>query len=525
ERFGILTLFIWIVVLSSLRTWIEAKLLGYAYQEISFQYLFAQIHIACFFVAAYVGGVLILKYFSKQKLAKVANLSALGFIMVLIPPFLDLFTNPNPTPYTYGSPIVIGRFIVSFFTQSSVGPSESLFQGGTGIIFELAGILTATSLYVLLRTKSIVRTVFNAVCFFLLFILIGSPFLILLRGTAGQLIHPLFIVRYIVVSSVLLLLLLKVTKKGLLTSFLKSSRLLTTSHFALMSLIGIFVAGHLGQVGFAKFEIQNIVGDPTFWQIFTGNIGTFFLSIITIIFIWQYAVMINHVYDVRIDSVDNKKRLIPSGIMKSGQVKKISLVYAIIALVLGVSLGIWPFILVVLGLFFGTIYSVPPFRIRDRVVSTAILGAGSTIAFFLGYMTPGYVKMMHGEFAGRIMRTYPEMTMESIYIGIIIFVALTIGPLIKDYKDYKGDKKAGVRNIYTIYGLKKGVNITSMLLPIPFLCLLLLFHNPVDIVVLIAAGGLAGFSFKKFKDTRLVFAIYFPVIIYCLLRWFQIINL
>jgi 4-hydroxybenzoate polyprenyltransferase len=223
--------------------------------------------------------------------------------------------------------------------------------------------------------------------------------------------------------------------------------------------------------------------------------------------------MINHVYDVTIDKLDNKDRLIPKGMMTRRQVKEIAIIYALISLGLGSVLGVYSFLLVIVGLFFGTIYSVPPLRLRDGVFSTVIIGIGSSIAYFLGYITPAYIKVMHGELAGQVMRTCPEFTTDSIVIGILIFIALTVGSLIKDYKDYEGDKKAGVKNLFTIYGLEKGVNITSFLLPVPFFCLLLLFHSLVDIIIIFPLGLLAGILFKIFRNTKLVFAIYFPLII------------
>jgi 4-hydroxybenzoate polyprenyltransferase len=292
----------------------------------------------------------------------------------------------------------------------------------------------------------------------------------------------------------------------------------------LMTAIGILISGHLYRIGTIQLDVFSLFSEPLFFQIFTGNIAMFLLSLLTIAFIWQYAVMINHVYDSSIDKMDNADRLIPSGLMNSNQVKKIAIVDAFVALGLGFIIGPWSFLLVIIGLFFGTIYSVPPIRIRDSIFSTTIIGIGSTIAFLLGYYAPSFVKVMYGENAGNIMRIYPDLTMESAIIGFLIFIALTIGPLIKDYKDYEGDKKAGVKNLFTIYGLEKGVTITSILLPIPFLCLLLLFHNVIDIIILIPAGILAGISFKKLKDTRIVFGIYFPVILYCLLRWLEIIS-
>jgi homogentisate phytyltransferase/homogentisate geranylgeranyltransferase len=523
ERFGILSIFIWIFILSVTRMYTEAQLLGYAYKDITAEYLFAQLHITCFFITVYIGGVLILKYFTKQKLAKVANLAALGFIMVIVPPFIDILMEANPTPYTYGSPLWFVEIFQSFFNQSGQAVSESLFEGGAGIIFELLGILIATSAYVLIRTKSLVKTFLNAVSFLLLFIIIGSPFLILLRNTAGQIIHPLFIFRYIAISIVFLLILLWVCNKNLFKSFIKSSRLTTTAHFALMVIIGVLIAGHLQRVEFIEMNLFKI--DSIFFQIFSGNIGTFFLSIVIIVFVWQYAVMINHVYDINIDRLNNLERVLPKNMLTRKQVKKIAIVYSLIAVGLSATLGIYTFLLVIIGLFFGTIYSVPPIRLRDGIFSTTIIGIGSAIAFFIGYVTPGYVKVMHGEMAGGIVRTYPEFTPDALVIGLIIFVALTIGPLIKDYKDYEGDNKAGVKNLFTIYGLEKGVTITSILLPVPFLLLLLLFNNLIDIFIIFPLGILSGLLFKFFRKTAYVFVIYFPLIVYCLLRWFEIIQL
>jgi len=536
RRFGILTLFLWVVFLSAARMWIEALLLDYPYKEISYDYFFVHAHLTCFFVTSFIAGLLILKFFSKQKLSKVANLTALGFTLVLLPPFIDLFILKNPSSYTYGSPDWIPN-LFKFFTFQLEEGFSAFYEGGEGIIYELFMIMIAACLYVFIKTKSIIRSFLNGLSLFLLFIFIGSPQLILLRPITGQLIHPLFILRYLILSIILLLILLFMIRKELLKSFVKSSRLLTTSHFAFMTIIGIIISGHILARGSSTIMISDLYNlflvfirqmNPveiySFAKLFIGNIGTFGISVFSIIFVWQYSVMINHVYDIEIDNIDNKNRLIPKKLLSKIQVREIAVVYAIVAIGLSVLLGVWSFLLVVFGIFLGTIYSVGPIRLRDTAFSTLIIGAGSMIAFFIGYVTPGYIQVMHGENAGKIIYTYPEITMQALFIGLIIFICLSIGPLAKDYKDYKGDKKAGVKNLFTAYGVKKGVMIVSILLPITFFSLLLLFNSLVDIIILVPIGILTGILFYRFKKTELIFALYFPVIIYCLLRWFEIIR-
>ena len=62
KRFNILTLFIWIFILSAVRMWTEAVLFNYPYQELSFNYIFTQLHIISFYFTVFLGGILIINY-------------------------------------------------------------------------------------------------------------------------------------------------------------------------------------------------------------------------------------------------------------------------------------------------------------------------------------------------------------------------------------------------------------------------------------------------------------------------------
>jgi len=517
ERFTLITMFIWIFILSAIRMWMEAVLFNYPYQELTFEYFFNHAHIISFYFTVFIGGILIVTFFSKQKLAKVANLSAIGFVMILLPPLIDTFILNNQNPYYY---IHSDRFldsILTFFTSQ-------IEFGGWGLFLELVAIIFVTSLYVFIRTKSLKKTFMNFIVFYFFISIVSTPdlnpiiYFLQSSDYATGLIQPVLILRYLLISTILLILLLKITKKDLLSSFIKSSRFTTTAHFTLMAIIGILIAGHIQIDIFFNINILN----PIVAGIHAGNIGTLGICLFSIIFYWQYAVMINHVYDVDIDILDNKERLIPKKMMTAHQIKKIAIIYAILSIGLAALLGIYSLLLVILVIFFATIYSVPPLRIRNSIFSTAIIGIGSSLAYFIGYVTPTYMKEMHGELAGSMIRNYPEITTDSIIIGILIFITLSVGSLIKDYKDYEGDKKAGVKNIFTIYGKEKGVAIVSILLPISFISPLLLFHSIYDYLIFIPLGIISGITFKIYKKTQIVFALYIPIIIYCLLRWFEI---
>jgi homogentisate phytyltransferase/homogentisate geranylgeranyltransferase len=277
-----------------------------------------------------------------------------------------------------------------------------------------------------------------------------------------------------------------------------------------MTLIGIIIAGHL------YIDVMDISS-----PFHAGNIGMLGISLFTIIFLWQYAVMINHVYDVEIDRITNKERLLPQGLLSRERVEKIAVIYALVAVGLSFMLGLPILIIALISLLLGTIYSVPPLRLRASVFGTTIIGLGSMIAFFLGYLTPHYEYEIL-PVAIEVVKAFPSVTLEAIGLGLLVFINLSIGPLVTDLKDYEGDRKSGVKSIYTIFGVEKGVFIVSVLLFFAFLSPLILFHKLYDLFIFVPLAVVVTIAFNKYKNQMLVFSLYFPVIIYSLLRWINI---
>jgi len=82
KRFDVLTLFLWILFLSTVRMWTEAAIFNYPYKEISYKYFFSHLHIICFYFTVFIVGVLIIKIFSNEKIVKIANLT--GFFCIFL---------------------------------------------------------------------------------------------------------------------------------------------------------------------------------------------------------------------------------------------------------------------------------------------------------------------------------------------------------------------------------------------------------------------------------------------------------
>ncbi|MBS3817240.1 MAG: UbiA prenyltransferase family protein, partial [Candidatus Thermoplasmatota archaeon] len=98
----------------------------------------------------------------------------------------------------------------------------------------------------------------------------------------------------------------------------------------------------------------------------------------------------------------------------------------------------------------------------------------------------------------------------------------SISPLINAVSDYEGDKKAGVRNLYTIYGFEKGKKMVSILIVILFLTPLLIFHSLVEIIFLLVLSLISAFIFYRYEKYKVVLGLYFIVLIYILIRFLRI---
>ncbi|HEC81767.1 MAG TPA: hypothetical protein ENI42_05020, partial [Thermoplasmatales archaeon] len=507
ERFSVLTVFLWVLMLAVIRMWTEAYLFSYPYAEINYGFIFNYVHIISFYFAVFLAGVLIVETFSRERITKVVNLSAWGFVIILLPPFLDKFIFHT---HSYRYIASIEQFIegfTSFFLKLGN-------VGGYGLFIELVTILVLSSVYVYVKTRSTPRALLNFATLYVFVLLIGTPNinpLIAQWSKSGRLVQPILFLQFLTISILILFLILKVSRKGFVSKFIRTSRPLTTLHFVFMALIGVFVAGHL------NLDVTNFL-EPSQ----AGNIGMLGISLFLMVFLWQYAVMLNHVYDLEIDKISNRDRLLPSGLLTPKQAKQIATVYGIVALGLASMLNLQIFLLSVLAIILGFLYSAPPVRLRNSLFGTTIIGVGSLIGFLIGYFTPSYT--MHGTVPPfEFVKTTPSLTPEAFGVGVLIAVVLSIGPLVTDLKDYEGDKKAGVKSIYTVYGKKKGVNIASALLFIAFLSPALLFHNMVlDFIVFTVFGLLAVLLFKKYSVVYGVFLLYFPVLIYCLVRWLHL---
>jgi chlorophyll synthase len=188
----------------------------------------------------------------------------------------------------------------------------------------------------------------------------------------------------------------------------------------------------------------------------------------------------------------------------------LSFIFGLLALLLAVSLSAAAVGLTVLALASSWAYSAPPLRLRRRLFSTVFIGWGSVTAFFIGYF-------------GRTPLGQLSLDRRTLLLATVIFFALSLGALVKDLKDYEGDRRAGVRNFFTVFGIAKGTRIVSLMLGMSLLTPLLLFHEVRDVIIFGCLAVLSSWLFYRRGKGELSQLGYGAAVLYVFLRLIRII--
>ena len=97
----------------------------------------------------------------------------------------------------------------------------------------------------------------------------------------------------------------------------------------------------------------------------TESLTSLFLRILLVSTLWQYTIVLNNIYDKEIDRIQKRETPITQKIINKNQYMAFGILLGLTSIVLSVLLGSFVFILIsFIFLIAGTIYSVPPLRLR-----------------------------------------------------------------------------------------------------------------------------------------------------------------
>lgn len=216
----------------------------------------------------------------------------------------------------------------------------------------------------------------------------------------------------------------------------------------------------------------------------------FFYGALLINLLFAASEVLNDIYDVNIDIINNKKNtLLGSDIQKNSGLKVFfglflfSLAFASLS---GAAVFVTALLIHALSYF----YSAPPLRLKAKFPANAFLiGFASIAALFCGFAFLADTGFLN---------KFPY------YQSLILFAALTCAFTVKDINDYEGDKKNSIMTIPVLFGKEKGRKITAfvsffsyLFLPAALKAYFLLIPG---IVFGLATATLIYFSGKKLNE-------------------------
>lgn len=386
------------------------------------------LHYCLFYIALAMSLVALFSILTKTGVVKTAKVVLPSFIILVLAPIADLILNLGEGfDIAYLRPALHDNLLLRFFSFFGDFPGRGITPG---MRIEIAVVLFASLGYFYLKGAGLIKGLFNTfLTYALIFSYCASPFLIkgmlTLTGFEYQYSNLLIINFYFLIIFLMGLLIAYLSNKDYFKLIIKDIRPCRLIHFELMFPIGLIIA--LVTVSPDKFVIAD---NAVFHLIFIP---------ISIAFGWLYSVIMNNIEDYEIDRISNRARPLARSQISLEAYRKLSWVCLAASLFYAAAVGFTAFFIILLFIGNYFLYSMPPFRLkRVPLLSKFVISLNSLIFVMLGFA------FMTGTLYG-----FPKPLIALFLIGF------TAGINFIDIKDYEGDKRAGIKTLPVILGLKR----------------------------------------------------------------------
>jgi 4-hydroxybenzoate polyprenyltransferase len=329
---------------------------------------------------------------------------------------------------------LITRFFTFFGSFPGIGISP-------GMRIEIALVLLGSFFYFLSKRVSLFSSLIYAVSeYALIFIYLAVPFvskyLLGLIGMDYQFSNAFIGKFFFIIIFVTLAFLLYFYNRKWFRAIINDIRIFRLSHFQLMFFLGIILS-QIFNPGSFPLDYDKLL-DPI-------------VISIAISFAWLFSVMTNNLADLKIDQVSSPKRPLIKNEVPKKQYQNLSWVLLILAFIYSgiVSFESLFLILLFTGNYF--LYSMPPLRLkRVPFLSKLLISGNSLIVLLVGYSLS------------------TDITKFPLAITGFFLIHLTAMLNFIDLKDYRGDKKAGIKTLPVILGLEKSKQLIGLFFVISY---------------------------------------------------------
>jgi 4-hydroxybenzoate polyprenyltransferase len=234
-------------------------------------------------------------------------------------------------------------------------------------------------------------------------------------------------------------------------------------------------------------------------MLFAISIGAAFLTLgslawpqavylgVIVLCLWSGLDALNNVFDVNLDVLSDPFRAgYTKSLGKAGL--SVAIVFSALSLGLGAATMIPLVILfVMLGIVFGVVYSVPPFRLRQTMYKPLV------------NFTVGAIPVL-------IVAGFSNIFTVNV-LALVLFIGITtaVNSLWEDLGDYASDSASGARTVPIVLGVRKGLLLTLAMgyCMVPMMVLLgVLFR--LHVIYYFVLSGLAFFVTSRLYQKRSV---------------------
>ncbi len=526
--------FLYVTLVALIRDLSEYFLLDQAFVTSPHPWIYSIAHHVSFYLVVFVGLILLLSAFSGRGLRKSTNFISSFWWIIILPPYIDHFIFGWEISYSYLSPT---EFLNAFFHFS--GQTFHIGQGleVVVVLFAIFGYAIWTQRNKLATIEERVITFFRIGLLmfftFLALFLMATPAAYIPVGSSGGVpdfpafdltkyyqYHLFLVAWYLVLGAALVIGLAYITLRDSFVKLLTSMRPFQTMFFGAIVAAGLVTSWR----GTGDISLITSIFERPYWV----NLEFVILAIFSAVLAWLVSVMWNDLSDRETDLPGGKRFLLSKKIGVS-TFWQLSLVLATTSVILSYLLSMQQSVLIIIILALSYTYSFPPFRFKDHVMSPFLIGLGTFLAFLFGSLTPfsqvmeftsGGVFLPH--LTGEVV--FPSPGMEVFHIGLYMFIGLVIGSMVTDVDGYQEDLEAGVKTVYTVLGLERGVKYLSVFILLASLTPLAIFNQWPDLFFFPLLGVITSLLFFRYKTSRLIFPLALVGLIYAGVRFLGIIS-
>ncbi|RLE42656.1 hypothetical protein DRJ48_03055, partial [Candidatus Woesearchaeota archaeon] len=429
-----------------------------------------------FYIALVLVLITLFRIVTKENVIKIAKVILSASIIVVIAPVIDLIVSRGKgIDISYLMPEVHGNILSRFLTFFGDFPGQGI---SVGMRIEISLVLLGCLVYFVVKGVSILRALVSTfAAYTLIFTFIAMPYPVLsflsLLGVEPPVTTSIYINFYLLIIFVTWLALFSVHKREHFLALLKDIRPKRVLHYIALFFVSIFVT----------LSLKNKTITLTEW-----NFYDLFFVPIAIGLAWLFAVITNNIIDIKSDKGNSRSNALLAGTLTRRDYINYawwcffgSLVYALAA-------GIEYFFLVLLFITSYFVYSLPPLKLKRIPFFSKLPIAIANLA----------IVMMGWHFAQEPLVEFPKpLALLFILLGTALLNFI-------DIKDYAGDKKAGIKTLPVVLGLRASKLLISLFMIAPYWVLYCLTKQYIWMALLFSVAMLVVVN-KRHYNENLVF--------------------